>query len=147
MSDSTIPLGKSVDEIQIGDKASFRKTITETDVALEACQTGDFNPLHMDEEYAKTTRFGGRIAHGTVALGLLGPVMGMKLPGMGTILLGINVRYLAPVMIGDTVTAEAEVVEKDTEKNVIGMKVRFFNQNGVDVIAGEASCKPPRKKK
>ncbi len=91
--------GKSFSEIQIGDKASFSKTITETDVYLFAGISGDFNPLHVDEEYAKTTDFGTRIAHGGLAASLLAPVLGMKLPGLGTVALETTTKFRKPVFL------------------------------------------------
>ena len=97
-------LGKTYDEIQIGEKASFTKTISETDVYLFAGISGDFNPLHVDEEYAKKTQFKKRIAHGGLAASLLAGVLGMKLPGLGTLALEVIQKFRNPVYFGDTVT-------------------------------------------
>ena len=105
-------LGKTYDELEIGMSASFTKTITETDVYLFAGISGDFNPMHVNEEFAKLTPFGTRIAHGALPQCLIAPVLGMKLPGLGTVALEINTRFPGPDHFGDTITATAEVSEK-----------------------------------
>ena len=91
-------------DIAVGQSASFSKTITEWDVYTFAGLSGDLNPAHINEEYAKTTRFGGRIAHGMLSAGLISAVIGMQLPGPGTIYMGQTLKFLSPVRIGDTVT-------------------------------------------
>ncbi len=139
-------LGKTINEIRIGDSASFSKTISETDVYLFAGITGDFNPMHMNEEYAKITPFKQRIAHGPIAASLIAPVLGTKLPGLGTIAVESSSRYLAPVMIGDTITARGEVIAKDVEKNLVTMKLTFTNQHGTVVIDGHVTVMPPLEK-
>lgn len=136
-------LGKTFEEIKVGDKASQTKTITETDVYLFAGITGDFNPMHVNEEFAKKTPFGTRIAHGGLATGLIAPVLGMKLPGLGTIVTKLSVWFTAPVKFGDTITAEVEVVEKIEEKKRIKMKLTWTNQNGHQVAGGETTVIPP----
>jgi acyl dehydratase len=138
-------LGKSINELEIGESASHSKTITETDISLYAGITGDFNPLHINEEYAKTTRFGTRIAHGGLAEGLIAPVVGMKLPGPGTIALERTVRFKAPVKIGDTITATAIVQEKLLEKNIVVFKAEWKNQRGEMVMEGTVKVMPPKK--
>lgn len=138
-----ISIGKTFEEIKIGEKASQTKTITETDVYLFAGITGDFNPIHVNEEFAKKTPFGGRIAHGGLATGLIAPVLGMKLPGLGTIVTKLTVWFTAPVKPGDTITAEAEVIEKIEEKKRIKMKLTWKNQRGEQVAGGEATVIPP----
>lgn len=138
-------IGKTYEEIDLGDKESFSKTITETDIVVYAGLTGDFNPIHMNSEYAKKTRFGERIAHGTIALGLIAPVVGMKLPGLGSILLHMEAKFVAPVKIGDTITAEAEVIEKIEKNKSVKLKTRFYNQNGKDVVVGSITMLPPQK--
>ncbi|HEX3012316.1 MAG TPA: MaoC family dehydratase [Syntrophomonadaceae bacterium] len=139
-------IGKTINEIQIGDAASFSKTISETDVYLFAGITGDFNPMHMNEEYAKITPFKTRIAHGPIAACLIAPVLGLKLPGLGTIAVESSSRYLAPTMIGDTITARGEVTAKDEKKNLVTMKLTFTNQHGTVVIDGQAVVMPPLEK-
>jgi len=139
-------LGKTIDEIQIGDSASFTKTITETDIYLFAGISGDFNPMHLNEEYAKKTPFKTRIAHGAIATSLIAPVLGMKLPGLGTIAVETSSRFLYPVKPGDTITAKGEVIAKDESKNLVTMKLTWTNQNGTLVADGQAVVMPPLKK-
>jgi len=105
------------DDIQVGEKATFTKTITQADDTLFAGISGDFNPVHIDEEYAKTTQFKTRILHGAFTSALISAVLGMKLPGPGCIYGGQEIQFTAPVHFGDTVTAVAEVVEKFTKKD------------------------------
>jgi 3-hydroxybutyryl-CoA dehydratase len=137
-------MGKTFDEIRVGDAAQISKTITETDIVLYAGLTGDFNPMHVDAEFAKKTHFGERVAHGPISLGLIAPVIGMQLPGPGCILLSLTGNFRAPVKIGDTVTARAEVAEKLAEKKTIRLALSFTNQRGEEVISGEAMVSPTR---
>lgn len=136
-------IGKTIQEIQIGDNASFSKTISETDVYNFAGISGDFNPLHLNEEYARITPFKTRIAHAPIATSLIAPILGLKLPGLGTLALESSTRYLAPVMIGDTITARAEVISKYEDKNLVTLKVVFTNQNGIAVADGQVTVMPP----
>ncbi len=136
--------GKTINEISIGDKAFFEKTISETDVYLYAGITGDLNPAHINEEYAKNSLFKGRIGHGMLTAGLVSAVLGMKLPGPGTIYLKQELKFTAPVRIGDTIKAEAEVAEINTEKNRIGLRTVCTNQNGDVVLDGMATVMPPK---
>lgn len=139
-------LGKTINEINIGDEASFTKTITETDVYLFAGISGDFNPLHLNEEYAKITPFKGRIAHAPIATSLIAPVLGLKLPGLGTLAIESSSRYLYPCNIGDTITARGEVIAKEEDKNLVTMKLTFTNQNGVLIADGHVVVMPPLEK-
>jgi len=136
--------GKTYEEIEIGQKASFSKTISETDIYLFAGISGDFNSAHLNEEYAKTTRFKTRIAHGFVPVSLCAPVIGMKLPGLGTIVVDNYVKFIHPTYIGDTITATAEVVEKSQEKKRVKLKLTWVNQNGDLVCEGWVQVIPPR---
>jgi 3-hydroxybutyryl-CoA dehydratase len=122
----------------VGSRASIRKAISEADIRLFAELTGDHNPLHLDDEFAKQTRFGGRIAHGMLGAGLISAVLGTKLPGAGGVYLSQNLRFVRPVRIGDEITAEAEVAEWNPLKRLVRLTTRCFNQRGEDVIAGEA---------
>ena len=123
----------------IGDRASLSKTITEADVTLFAGVTGDFNPLHLDAEYAKTTRFGGRIAHGLLTAGLISAVLGTRMPGPGSIYLSQSLVFRRPVRIGDTITATATVSSYDAEKRIVRLDTTCINQEGVVVLTGEAA--------
>jgi 3-hydroxybutyryl-CoA dehydratase len=100
------------DELQPGMSESFSKTATARDVELFAEVTGDQNPVHLDEAYAATTPFGGRVAHGALSVSYLSAVLGMKIPGPGTMVLSITTRFRAPVRIGDTVTAVCTVKKR-----------------------------------
>ena len=139
-------LGKSYDELQIGEEASFSKTITETDVYLFAGISGDFNPMHVNEEFAKLTPFKTRIAHGALPQSLIAPVLGMKLPGLGTVAVEINCRFKAPTFFGDTITASARVTEKIEEKRWVRMALTWTNQRGETIAEGEAVVIPPPQK-
>lgn len=136
--------GKMISELKVGDTAEFTKTVTETDIALFAGITGDQNPVHMNEEWAKKTRFGGRIAHGMLAAGLLSGVVGMHLPGPGTIYVSQEIRFLAPIRIGDTITSQVTVEELLQDKNRARLKTQCLNQNGVIVVDGVAWVMPPK---
>jgi 3-hydroxybutyryl-CoA dehydratase len=136
--------GLTIKELNIGDKASFQKTITETDVYLYAGITGDLNPAHINQVEAETTMFQGRIAHGMLTAGLVSAVLGMQLPGPGSIYLGQELKFLAPVRLGDTIKAEVEVIEKIEEKNRIKLNTICTNQNGVEVLKGIATIMPPK---
>jgi len=136
-------LGYSYDELEVGMSASFSKTISETDVYLFAGISGDFNPMHMNEEFAKLTPFGTRIAHGALPQSLIAPVLGMKLPGLGTIALEITSRFKAPTYFGDTITATGEIAEKLEKKRWVKMTLTWTNQKGERVAEGSALVIPP----
>ena len=140
-------LGKTIEEIEVGDRAQFAKTISENDVYLFAGITGDFNPAHVNEEYAKNTFFKTRIAHGILTAGLISAIIGTKLPGPGTIYMKQDLRFLAPVHIGDTISACAEVIEVIPEKNRVKLKTYCVNQENTTVLDGEAMVSPPKKPK
>ena len=137
--------GKSIDELRVGDSAQISKTITESDIELFARATGDFNPVHMDPAYAEKTSFKGRIAHGLLSVGLLSTILGNTLPGHGTIYLSQEVKFLAPVRIGDTITAKVEVIELIPEKNRAKFRTTCTNQDGKEVVEGIAWGMPPKK--
>ncbi|MCF8142795.1 MAG: MaoC family dehydratase [Deltaproteobacteria bacterium] len=136
-------LGKGYHQLRIGEEARFTKTITETDVYLFAGISGDFNPMHVNEAFAKKSPFKTRIAHGGLAQSLIAPVLGMKLPGLGTIAVEISCRFKAPVFFGDTVTAAARVVEKIEKKQWVRMALSWTNQHGTSIAEGEAVVMPP----
>ena len=138
-------IGKTIEELEVGQSARFSKTITETDVYGFAGITGDFNPAHVDEEYAKNTYFKERIAHGMLSASFISTVIGTMLPGPGTIYMEQNVRFMAPVKFGDTITAVAEVTEIIADKKRVRLKTTCTNQEGTIVVDGEALASPPRK--
>ena len=131
------------DELSVGMRAAFSKTVTETDVVLFAGITGDFNPAHVDQPRAEKGRFGGRIAHGMLTASFLCPVLGMHLPGPGTIHLEQRLRFMHPVRIGDTVTALAEVTELIPAKRRARLRTWCENQEGTVVVEGEALVMVP----
>ncbi len=137
-------IGKTIKALKVGDTAQIQKTISETDVYLYAGITGDLNPAHVNEEYAKNTFFKTRIAHGMLTAGLISTVLGNKLPGSGSIYIHQSVNFLAPVHFGDTITAQAEVSEIDLEKNRVKLKTTCMNQEGTIVLDGEAIISPPK---
>jgi len=126
-------------DLKIGDKASMSKTVTEYDIYTFAGVTGDFNPLHIDAEYAKTTIFKERIAHGMLGAGFISAVIGTALPGANSIYMGQELKFLAPVKIGDTVTATVEVIELIEAKSRVILRTTVTNQNGVLVTDGKAT--------
>jgi 3-hydroxybutyryl-CoA dehydratase len=125
-------------DFAIGERASFTKTITEADVTSFAGLIGDFNPLHVDAEYARRSRFGQRVAHGIFSGGLISAVLGNKLPGPGAIYLSQQIEFLTPVFIGDTITATVEVSAWKPDKRIITLKTDCFNQSGKQVVTGKA---------
>ena len=137
--------GKTIDELKVGDSAQITKTITENEINLFAKAIGDFNPVHLDEAYAQKTQFKGRIAHGALSIGLLSAVLGNILPGHGTIYLSQEVKFLAPVRIGDTLTARVEVIELVPERNRAKFRTTCVNQDGQTVVDGTAWGMPPKK--
>lgn len=126
------------DDIHIGDKASLSKTISEHDVYTFAGVTGDFNPVHVNEEFAKQTMFKGRIAHGMLSAGLISAVLSTELPGINTIYMNQELKFLAPVHYNDTLTAEVECLEKNDEKHRLVFRTTVTNQDGTVVTDGQA---------
>ena len=137
-------IGKTLQELKVGERAEFTKTISESDVYLYAGLTGDLNPAHVNEEYAKRTFFKTRIVHGMLLGGLLSGVLGNRLPGPGTIYLSQHFDFLAPVRIGDTITAAVEISEVMTDEKRVRVKTTCVNQEGKLVLDGEAVVSPPK---
>ena len=131
--------GYTIDQLKIGQKASFAKTVTETDVYLFAGITGDINPIHINQEYANNSIFKDRIAHGMLSAGFISAVIGVQLPGPGSIYSGQTLKFLAPVHIGDTITATVEIIEIVAEKGKVILKTTCVNQDGKAVLDGEAT--------
>lgn len=128
-------------ELKVGQKASLVKTFTDEDVRTFAKISLDTNPLHLSDEYAKTTIFGQRIVHGMLTSSLISAVIANKLPGEGTIYLGQELRFLAPVLLNDTITAEVEVAELREDKKIAKLNTICTNQDGKQVITGVATVK------
>ena len=132
------------EDLKKGDSASFAKTVSESDVYQFAGITGDLNELHINREAAEGSLFGARVVHGCLAASFVSTVLGMKLPGKGTIFLEKSVKYLKPVYIGDTVTATvtgAEIMERGR----VSFDVSYTNQKGEEVISGTALVIAPRR--
>ncbi len=129
--------------LQIGDRASYSKTLTERDVLLFAHTSGDVNPVHLDEEYARNTPFKGRIAHGMWSAGIISAALATALPGPGSIYLGQTLRFLRPVRIGDRLTVQLEVTGKQDARKRVTLACRVVNQDGKLVVEGEAEVIPP----
>ncbi len=124
--------------LKVGDAAEMQKTIADEDVRAFAELTGDRNPVHLDEEYAATTRFGRRIAHGMLSASLISAVLANELPGRGTVYLSQTLRFTAPVFPGDTVTARVVVRAVREDKPVVTLETFCTNQRGERVVEGEA---------
>jgi 3-hydroxybutyryl-CoA dehydratase len=122
----------------VGEKASLTRTISEADIQRMAEIIGDYNPIHMDEDFARRTRFKGRIAHGVFSSGLISAVLGTKLPGQGCVYLRQTLDFLYPVRPGDMLTAEVEVTSWQADKRIINLKTWCVNQDGTKVVDGEA---------
>ncbi|HQL00886.1 MAG TPA: MaoC family dehydratase [Smithellaceae bacterium] len=137
-------IGKMIDSLSVGQTAQFAKTVAETDIYLYAGITGDFNPAHVNEDYARGTFFKTRIAHGMLTAGFISAVIANQLPGPGTIYLKQDLNFLAPVRIGDTITARVEVVEIFMDKNKVKLKTTCINQENHFVLSGEALVSPPK---
>lgn len=131
---------------QIGESEEVCKTITETDVYMFAGISGDFNPVHVNKIYAEESLFGKQIAHGVLVGSLLSNVIGMKLPGPGTIYMEQDMKFLKPVYIGDTITAKAEIEEIiNPAKNILKLRTWIVNQNREVVLDGYAVVKAPER--
>jgi len=139
-------LGKTVQEINVGDTADFTKSITGYDVYSFAGVTGDFNPAHINTEFASETSFGKTIAHGILSIGFISNVLGTHLPGPGSITVSQVCDFRKPVYIGDTITANVEVTKKDEATNRVWLHTWCTNQRGEIVVDGEAKMMPVKKK-
>ena len=136
---------KYFEDFQIGDIITTRRrTITEADIVNFAAFSGDWYPLHVDVEYAEKSIYGERIAHGMLVAGFISTVVGTRIPGPGTIYNYQDLEFMSPARIGDTITARAEVVQVDSDKNRIRLKTTCTNQDGKTVVGGEALVSPPK---
>jgi acyl dehydratase len=126
--------------VTVGQRASRRLTLTAEHVEKFAEITGDRNPLHFDESFAARTRFGRLVVQGGLTTGLLHALVAMDLPGPGTVFLSQNWKFTAPVYIGDTIVAEAEVLSVHASKPVTQLKMVVKREDGTTVLEGEAWC-------
>jgi acyl dehydratase len=134
------------DEMTIGQSCDYVKTVSEEDILMFARLSGDVNPVHLDEEFAKTTQFGGRIAHGMYTAALISAAMALNIPGPGSVYLTQTMKFRAPVKIGDTLTVHIEVLTKRTGKNFVTLSTIVTNQHGKKVVTGEATALVPNEK-
>ena len=133
-----------LEDLSVGQSAELTRTVKAEDLVAFAAVTGDDNRVHLDEDFAKTTQFGGRIAHGMLSAGYISAVIGTKLPGSGVIYLGQSLRFRRPVRIGDEVTARAEVAAIDTERGRATLATTC-RVAGKTVVDGEATIQVPRR--
>ena len=131
--------------LKVGDSAQITKTIEQSDIDAFANVTGDHNPVHVDEEFAKTTRFGRRIAHGMLTASLISAVLANKLPGEGSVYLGQTLQFVAPVFPGDEITARVIVKEIREDKPIVKLETICMNQREEVVVRGEATILLPQK--
>ncbi len=136
--------GKTILELNVGDFAESIKRIEDKDVVMFSEVSGDKNPVHLDEDYASTTRFKHRIAHGHLVSSLFSALLGTELPGEGSIYLAQDIRYLKPVYLNDEIRAVVKVIECDTTRNRVKLETNAYNQNNEMVISGMAEIMPPR---
>lgn len=136
--------GKTVNELQVGDREVYERTVTEADVAMFGGVSGDLNPAHFNEVYARDTMFKGRVVHGMLTASYFSTILGTLLPGPGTIYLGQELRFTKPVRVQDTIKAVATITEVNQEKNIIKLETIAYNQNGDIVVTGIATVMPPR---
>jgi phosphate acetyltransferase len=137
---------RTFDEIAVGDSASLRRTLTKADIELFAAMSGDVNPAHVDEQYARSGMFHHVVAHGMWGGSLISTLLGTELPGPGTIYLGQDLRFRHPVALGDTLTVTVTAREKRPDRHVILFDCRGVNQSGQDVITGTAEVIAPTEK-
>lgn len=128
---------------EIGDRAELRRTISDDDVRAFAAITGDTNPVHLDDSFAASTRFGRRIAHGMLAAGVISALLATRLPGPGSIYLSQSLHFRAPVYPGESITAFAEVIAIRSDKPVVTLRTWCVNDAGVTVLEGEAVLLAP----
>ena len=136
----------TLDELPVGKKATYTRTITEQDIVLFAVVSGDINPLHLDPEFAKGTMFGERIAHGMMTGAIISAALVMALTGPGAIYRSQSLRFRRPVKIGDVITVHLEVTEVNAEKNFLTIDCDCINQHGESVAKGVAEIVAPTEK-
>lgn len=133
----------TIQQMKVGDSASLQRRFTEADVQAFASLTGDHNPAHLDEEYARGTIFKTRIAHGMLVSALFSALLGTRLPGLGTIYTGQTLQFRRPVYLDELITATITVKEVLLEKNRVLFDCQAVNEKGETVLLGEATVLPP----
>ena len=136
--------GLFLEDLSVGQQAMFGRTVTDADIAAFAGVSGDTNPIHLHDGFAKGTRFGQRIAHGMLGAGYISAVIGTKLPGPGAVYISQTLNFMAPVLVGDTITAIATITAIDDKRRRVTLKTQCLNGDKV-VIDGEAIVLVPRR--
>jgi 3-hydroxybutyryl-CoA dehydratase len=136
--------GLYLEDLKVGMSAMFGKTVTEADIMAYAGVSGDTNPIHLHDGFARTTRFGQRIAHGMLSAGFISAVIGTRLPGPGSVYISQTMNFTAPVLIGETITAVATITAIDEKRRRVTLKTQCLNGDKV-VIDGEATILVPRR--
>jgi len=134
------------DEIFVGQTAHYTKQVESRDIILFAAASGDANPVHLDDDYAATTVFKERIAHGMLTGAIISAALAMVLPGPGTIYLGQSLRFRLPVKIGDSISIQLEVTEKRDKRKIVTLDCKAFNQHSKLVASGTAEVMAPTEK-
>lgn len=137
-------IGRPIEDLQAGESAELTRTFSAEAIERFVAAVGDRNPLHHDAAFAAETPFGRPIVPGILTTGLVSAVIGTELPGPGCVYISQEVRFLRPVMVGDTITARVEVVERLAERNRIRLTTVCRNESGEEVLTGEAWVKPPK---
>jgi 3-hydroxybutyryl-CoA dehydratase len=136
--------GLYLEDLKVGMSAMFGKTVTEADIVAYAGVSGDTNPIHLHDGFARSTRFGQRIAHGMLSAGFISAVIGTRLPGPGSVYIAQTMNFMAPVLIGETITAVATITAIDEKRRRVTLKTQCLNGDKV-VIDGEATILVPRR--
>ena len=144
MSDFAAMNGLYLEDLKVGMSAMFGKTVTEADIVAYAGVSGDTNPIHLHDGFARSTRFGQRIAHGMLSAGFISAVIGTRLPGPGSVYISQTMNFMAPVLIGETITAVATITAIDEKRRRVTLKTQCLNGDKV-VIDGEAQILVPRR--
>ena len=137
-------IGKTIDELQVGDSAYFAKTLSEADMLLFSGVTGDVNQLPVNEEFAKKTRYGKRVAHGMLTASFITNIVGMRLPGYGSTMASQKVRFTQPVFVGDTIEVGLTLTQINREANQVTFEARGKNQEGKEVMIASGIIIPPK---
>ena len=138
-------IGKTVEEIKVGDVGTYSRTVSESDVYMFGGITGDLNPAHTNQADSEKTFFKGRIAHGMLTASYISTILGMYLPGPGTIFISFECKFTKPVRFGDTITAKITAADVNVEKNRVVFDCECVNQEGDKVVVGKATVMPPKK--
>ena len=133
------PTEAKLDNLHIGQKIEFTEVISESMVEKFAKLSGDYNPHHMDESYAKKTRFKKRVCHGMLLASLFSRLTGMYLPGKGSLFFSQSLNFISPAFIDDKVTVEGEIVKISRSTGIITLKTRIIKENNIELVTGEAN--------